>query len=129
MAVCLRAEDLQRALHTSQSGLFLGVVLGCTPHLSFSGAVSFPFEAIEGMYTIDISPMVYMPYGIHALYRQPGIPWLPIEVHAVLTLHIHESFIPRGVFTPSRQGGISCLAGTISYTYTETGDISRLAGT
>ena len=66
---------------------------------------------------------------MYTCFRLAEIPWLPIEVHAILTLHIHENFIPWDIFTLSRRGGLSRLAGTISYMYTETGGISRLAGT
>ena len=50
--------------------------------------------------------------------RLAGIPWLPIEAHTILGLHIHRSFIPQDIFTPTRHGGISRLAGTISFMYT-----------
>ena len=67
--------------------------------------------------------------GLNAFSRLAGIPWLPIEPHTILALHIYEGFIPRDIFTPSRQGWVSRLAGIISYMYSETGGVSRFAAT
>ena len=69
--------------------------------------------------------------GLLYMLHLAGIPWLPIETRTILTLHIREVYPApscRDILTRLGKAGYPHLAGTLSYVYTETGGISRLAG-